>query len=91
MKIRHFGLYAAGNVNSKLATARADIDRLRADTGKVQTPSPAPEVAPLDWRALFHKLTGIDLDACPDFGYRLASAPLTQSTHSSRAPPPAQS
>ena len=88
VKIRHFGLYAAGNVNSKLAVARAVIDRQCTDTGKTQTPSSAPEPAPLDWRDLFRGLTGIDLGSCPYCGHGLATAPLTQSTHASRAPPP---
>jgi len=90
VKIRHFGLYAAGSVNSKLAVARADIDRQCAATGKTQIPSSPPQAAPVDWRDLFRRLTGIDLGSCPHCGHRLASEPLTQTTHASRAPPPVE-
>ena len=90
VKIRHFGLYAAGNVNSKLAAARSAIERQCARSEK--TPAPVPDAlvgATLDWRALFHKLTGIDLGFCPHCGCALISMPLSQSTHASRAPPEA--
>jgi hypothetical protein len=91
VKIRHFGLYAAGNVNSKLVAARTAIERHCA-LGET-TPAPAsaaPVSATLDWRALFHKLTGIDLGSCPHCGCHLTSVPLSQSTHLSRGPPAAQ-
>ena len=91
VKIRHFGLYAAGNVNSKLAVARAALERQRDDETTKTPPVANPELATLDWRELFHRLTGIDLGSCPHCGAALTSAPLSQSTHAPRAPPPAQS
>ena len=89
VKIRHFGLYAAGHVNSKLAAARFAIESQGdvSDTTPAP-PSPEPVSTTLDWRDLFYKLTGIDLGACPNCGCALASRPLSHSTHGCRAPPP---
>ena len=59
VKIRHFGLYAAGNVNFKLAAARADIDRRCADTAQMQTSSLPPETAPRRWRDLSRTMSRV--------------------------------
>ena len=90
VKIRHFGLYAAGNVNSKLVVARAwleDSARQPSDNAQCLASPPAEEVATLDWRDLFQKLTGIDLAACPGCGGSLMDQPLVEGTPSARAPP----
>jgi hypothetical protein len=88
VKIRHFGLYAAGNVHSKLAVARSAIETKIAGDGSCKALSTVPqEGAPLDWRALFQQLTGIDLGTCPDCGAAIASRLLPRPTCSSRAPP----
>jgi Putative transposase/Transposase zinc-binding domain len=88
VKIRHFGLYAAGNVNSKLIAARTAIEQQAADRDHTGAPPVVldPAAAP-DWRALFRQLTGIDLAACPNCGGRLDIAPLSSPTCSPRAPP----
>ncbi|HEX7506753.1 MAG TPA: IS91 family transposase [Polyangia bacterium] len=91
VKIRHFGLYAAGNVNSKLAVARAALERQHEDETTKTPHATTPDLATLTWRELFHRLTGIDLGSCPNCGCGLTSAPLSQSRHPSRAPPPGQS
>lgn len=58
VKIRHFGLMAAGNVTTRLQTAQ-----------RLLQPSPTPSAAAtLDWRQLLQQLTGIDLDQCPACG-----------------------
>jgi hypothetical protein len=89
VKTRHFGLYAAGNVNSKLETARVALQSRCAVTET--TPARAPAApATLDWRALFHKLTGIDLGSCPNCGCAVTSMPLVRPTHGCRAPPPSE-
>jgi hypothetical protein len=90
VKIRHFGLYAAGNVNSKLVVARAwleDSARQPSDNAQCLASPPAEEVATLDWRDLFQELTGIDLAACPGCGGSLMDQPLVEGTPSARAPP----
>jgi len=88
VKVRHFGLYAAGNVNSKLAAARIAIEQQAVDLDHAR-PEPAivDQIAALDWRALFRQLTGIDLATCPDCGSKLESEPLSRPTGSPRAPP----
>ena len=87
VKVRHFGLYAAGNVKSKLAAARAAIEG-QATTAQVQSSPPSPPAPAPDWRDFFRQLTGIDLGECPNCGARLSSQPLGSATHASRAPPP---
>lgn len=69
VKIRHFGLLAAGNVNGKLALAR----RLLTPEPVATIPLAAVPVlgtvvaltAPADCRDLFANITAIDLRRCP--------------------------
>jgi hypothetical protein len=84
VKVRHFGLYAAGNVKSKLAAAQTAIENQSAPA---QAPSPSLSIPAPDWRDFFRQLTGIDLGECPHCGARLTSEPLATPTHASRAPP----
>jgi hypothetical protein len=83
VKIRHYGLFAAANVNTKLETARRcllDVD----DTTITETAIPE---APPSWRDLLLTLTGIDLLVCPVCGSRsMERRPLYGSTTSSRPP-----
>lgn len=65
-KIRHFGLYASSNVNTKLPAARACLD------GGSATPPPQP----LAWFELLLSLTGRDPRLCPRCGHRLIHLPL---------------
>jgi hypothetical protein len=74
-KIRHFGLYASGNVNSKLEQARALLCPAAARPDDTSPPQPLP------WNELVQKLTGIDPMLCPRCGarlvrYRLPRRPL---------------
>ncbi len=66
VRIRHYGLWASGNVNTKLHAARQlvapDDPARRPDRGD------APPAA--DWRQLLATLTGIDLHVCPACGRR---------------------
>jgi hypothetical protein len=91
VKIRHFGLYAAGNVNFRLAVARACIESLLPEPGddtRPSVPPPLERVDALDWRMLFKKLTGIDLGVCPDCGGPMMDGPPVDGKHLARAPPP---
>jgi hypothetical protein len=87
VKIRHFGLYAASNVNFRLAQARACIENPSVEATPQPVSPPPPDIAALDWRALFLNLTGIDLGVCPDCGGPMMDGPLVDGRSSARAPP----
>lgn len=87
VKIRHFGLYAAGNVNSKLVRARESLRQRARATAEDAASMSAPAVE-RTWRELLRDLTGIDVAACPYCGAALTSQPLlAPSARSTRAPP----
>jgi hypothetical protein len=71
VKIRHYGLMAAGNVSTKLATARRLLD---ADA---HTPAPEQHRQPADFREVLLALTGIDVRRCPRCGRSTTSHPLS--------------
>lgn len=64
VKIRHYGLVAAANVNTKLEVAR----RCLSDQNTA-APVPRPQVPPA-WHDLLLALTGIDVLLCPACGGR---------------------
>jgi hypothetical protein len=83
VKIRHYGLVAAANVNTKLETARRFL--LNLDDNAV--PETAVPETPPTWSELFLTLTGIDLLVCPVCGGRsIERRPLNDSTMCSRLP-----
>ena len=84
-KIRHFGLQAAGNVNTKLAFARklltkthgAGHDRRETSSPGVGGVEAADQTATAgSWQDLLLRLTGIDPRLCPLCGCSLAHRPL---------------
>jgi hypothetical protein len=86
VKIRHYGLLAAGNVRTKLKAA-SDILACRQDSNTTTlseaTTQSSGEVLS-DFRALLLQLTGIDLTRCPICGsHAIERRPLQ------RAPPEA--
>jgi hypothetical protein len=63
VKIRHYGLLSAGNVDTKLARARRLLDcpvETARESLVVATPGPKPS-----WQELLLRLTGIDVRQCP--------------------------
>lgn len=69
VKIRHHGLFAAGNVHSKLEHARSLLLRARpAAATAAAGAGPDPARAPRDFRELLLALTGIDLRRCSRCG-----------------------
>jgi hypothetical protein len=83
VKIRHYGLLAAANVNTKLQIARRCLSAIDENT---QPQATIPETPPT-WRELFLKLTGIDLLVCPACGGRsMERRSLDDNTASSRPP-----
>ena len=88
VKLRHYGLLAPGNVNTKLATARTALEKLHKGAS-LSPPSPAhvplfSAEHPVDWRALLLRLTGIDVTRCRKCGGAIHSRPLDR-------PPPKDS
>ncbi len=69
VKIRHYGLLAAGNVTTKLAVAR----RLLTATA---APVTEPLRTPSDFREVLLALTGVDLRRCPLCGGTMTRQPL---------------
>ncbi|MBU1183500.1 MAG: transposase [Proteobacteria bacterium] len=69
-KMRHFGLYASGNVNTKLEQARALLNPATASPSAADA-APASAVKPLPWNEIVLTLTGIDPMLCPRCGVRL--------------------
>ncbi len=82
VKIRHYGLLAAGNVNGKLVRARELLEEKTARVAKSATAAPAPT-----WAERLHELTGRDVRRCPRCGAPLRSLPLPDQRELARAPP----
>ena len=83
VKIRHYGLVASSNVNTRLLDARHQLGQPPRDT------EADPPVA-IGWRELFVALTGIDLNVCQVCGSRnIQPVPLAAAYHQPlvRAPP----
>ena len=82
VKIRHYGLVAAANVNTKLEVARRCLSE---QVTVAQTPHP-PVLS--TWRDLLLTLTGIDVLACPACGGRsIARHPLPRIPGNPSRPP----
>lgn len=79
VKIRHYGLVAASNVATKLATAH----RLLASAVK---PNPGEPPHPTDFRDVLLALTGTDLRRCPHCGGPMTRLPLPRLDSSETAP-----
>ncbi|MHC4213414.1 MAG: IS91 family transposase [Planctomycetota bacterium] len=89
VRIRHYGLCAARNVNTKLATAHRLLDP--QTSAKADTPEPSEPPARTTWWERFAQYTGIDVMACPGCGGRLVRRQLptvaTAAASNSRASP----
>ena len=89
VKLRHYGLLAPGNVNTKLAAARRLLEE--PNSAPAPTASAAPDESRADratsdevstgWRAVLLRLTGVDVTRCRVCGGELLSRALA------RAPP----
>jgi hypothetical protein len=77
-KIRHFGLYAPANVNTRLATAQTLIGAGDMDTENTKASSPQQGSSSQEtWSDLLATLTGHDPLLCPACGAaRLISQPI---------------
>ncbi len=71
VRIRHFGLLAPRNANTKLEAARKLIPP------SLYCPDNTPaEHQPLSWQQLLLKLTGFDVTICPNCGAKILRKPL---------------
>jgi Putative transposase/Transposase zinc-binding domain len=80
VKLRHYGLLAPGNVNSKLVTARKLLEA-QGHSPETAAPSATPVHASNEvesWRELLMRLTGTDVTRCPNCGGVLNSVPLAR-------------
>ena len=73
VRIRHFGLMASRNVQTKLEKASR---LLHASQSTLPTPSTKIEL--LSWQQLLLKLTGLDLTVCPNCGGTILRKPLPE-------------
>lgn len=74
-KIRHYGLWAAGNVTTRLATARRLLNA--APPPHPSTSDLDPLIVELDWQTRLLLLTGVDVTLCPHCGVgRMVRQPL---------------
>ena len=78
VKLRHYGLLAPGNVNTRLATARKLLEARTPSVASTSSLPPAPTQAVESWRELLMRVTGIDVTRCPRCGRALTSVPLAR-------------
>ncbi|MBL8923455.1 MAG: hypothetical protein JNJ54_31670 [Myxococcaceae bacterium] len=74
VKLRHYGLLAPGNVNSKLVAARKVLEAVPSMAAE-PAPANATAVVPLTWVELLRVLTGIDVSHCAKCGGDVSSRP----------------
>jgi hypothetical protein len=71
VRIRHFGLMASRNVQTKLNNA---CHLLQAS--HPSPPTPSTEMHLMSWQQLLFKLTGLHLSTCPNCGGKMRRKPL---------------
>ena len=64
VKLRHYGLLAPGNVNTRLVTARTLREHRAPVPSLVAEPSSPTPLQLECWQALLHRLTGVDVSRC---------------------------
>ncbi len=81
-KIRHFGLYAASNIRTKLSLARKLLTATRVEPEHQSQPelNAASTIAEVTttWQELVLRLTGVDPRRCPSCGCGLVRSALPQ-------------
>ena len=71
VRIRHFGLMASRNVQTKLKNAYRLLQ-----ASLPSHPTPSTDMHLMSWQQLLFKLTGIDLTVCPNCGGTMLRKPL---------------
>jgi hypothetical protein len=79
VKLRHYGLLAPGNVNTRLVSARKLLEARSPPPTSPTPPSEPATAEPIEsWRELLLRLTGVDVTRCPKCSGELTSAPLAR-------------
>jgi hypothetical protein len=73
VRIRHFGLMASRNVQTKLEQARRLLQTSQPTTHTLPTEDPL-----ITWQQLLFKFTGLDLTLCPNCGGTILRKPLPE-------------
>jgi hypothetical protein len=76
VRIRHFGLMASRNVQTKLEKASSLLHA--SQSTQPTQPTPSTKVELLSWQQLLLKLTGLDLTVCPNCGGTIRRKPLPE-------------
>ena len=82
VKIRHYGLFAAPNLKTRLARAREVVGKPAATNPEAEIN--AGSIQEGDWRETLFALTGVDLARCPQCG---TGAMIRRPLHTARPPP----
>lgn len=77
VKLRHYGLLAPGNVNTRLVAARAELEVKPRTTPSEPAPPSGSEPLPTAWQQLLKALTGRDVTRCSKCGGAIESRALT--------------
>ena len=80
VKLRHYGLLAPGNVNTKLVAAREVLDATPPALVPTSEPATVATVLETTWAELLRRLTGIDVSRCAKCGGAIQSRPLDRPT-----------
>ena len=64
VKLRHYGLLAPGNVNTRLVTARTLLEQRAPQPAITAEPTSSTPTQVEHWQSLFQRLTGLDVSRC---------------------------
>jgi hypothetical protein len=78
VKLRHYGLLAPGNVNTRLATARKLLESNPPPTSQVKPSAAAATKHAETWREMLLRLAGVDVTRCSSCGGDIESRPLAR-------------
>ena len=79
VKLRHYGLLAPGNVNTRLVSALKLLEARSPPPTSPTSPAVPAAAEPIEsWRELLLRLTGVDVTRCPKCSGELTSAPLAR-------------
>ena len=64
VKLRHYGLLAPGNVNTRLVTARTLLEQRAPQPAITAEPTSSTPTQVEQWQSLLQRLTGLDVSRC---------------------------